>query len=77
MRPETIRERVARIRLSRKALAQATGLVEMTIGRTLNGETSPNMATFEKIEKVVIEEEIALRDYLLTLHPVKQEERAA
>lgn len=77
MRTETIRERVARIRLPRKALAQASGLTEMTIGRTLNGDTLPNMGTFEKIERVVIEEEIALRDYLLTLHPIKSEEKAA
>jgi transcriptional regulator with XRE-family HTH domain len=77
MRTETIRERAARIRLPRKALAEASGLTEMTIGRTLNGATTPNMTTFEKIESVVIAEELRLRDYLLTLHPIKAEEKAA
>lgn len=71
MRPELIRERASRIRLSRKALAEATGLVEMTIGRTLSGQTSPNMTTFDAIESALVAEEIRLRDYLLSLHPVE------
>lgn len=70
MRPETIRERATHVRLTRKALAEMTGLAEMTIGRTLNGQTSPNMTTLDTIEGAVIAEELRLRDYLLALHPV-------
>lgn len=77
MRPETIRERCFQIRWRNKAIAQATGLAEMTIGRTLSGSTSPNMTTFEQIEAAVVAEELRLRDYLLTLHPVKEEGKAA
>lgn len=77
MQPETIRERASRIRWKNKAIAEATGLTEMTIGRTLSGATSPNVATFNRIEQAIVAEELALRDYLLTLHPLKTEEKAA
>lgn len=74
MRPDDIRDRAAAIRLSNKALAGATGLVENTIGRTLGGRTSPNLTTCDLLGNAVLAEEIRLRDYLLTLHPVGQTE---
>lgn len=78
MRPETIRERAARIRWRNKAIAEASALSEMTIGRTLSGATSPNMTTLDQIEAAIVAEELRLRDYLLALHPIKtEEERAA
>jgi predicted transcriptional regulator len=70
MRPDDIRDRAAAIRLSNKALAVATGLVENTIGRTLCGRTSPNLTTCDLLGTAVLAEEIRLRDYLLALHPV-------
>lgn len=69
MQTETIRERAAAIRLSNKTLAELTGLVEMTIGRTLNGRTAPSAKTRDALEAAVLAEEIRLRDYLNTIHP--------
>lgn len=77
MQPETIRERAARIRLKNKAIAEATGLTEMTIGRTLSEQTSPNITTFNRIEAAIAAEELRLRDYLVRLHPIKDEGRVA
>lgn len=70
MRPETIRDRASALRLSKKALAQATGLAEMTIGRTLRGATSPNLTTCDEIGQAIVAEELRLRDYLVGLHPL-------
>ena len=72
MRPDEIRDRAATIRLSHKALAEATGLVENTIGRTLGGRTSPNLTTCDLLENAVVTEEVRLRNYLLGLHPIAQ-----
>lgn len=74
MRPETIRERAAAIRMPNKVLAEKTGLWENTIGRTLTGRTSPNLTTCDAIEAAVIAEELRLRDYLNALHPVAANE---
>lgn len=77
MRIETIRERASRIRWPNKAISAATGLPENTIGRTLSERTSPNLTTFEKIEAALEQEEIALRDHLLRLHPLDQDKGGA
>ncbi len=74
MRPSDIRDRAAHIRLSNKALAEATGLVENTIGRTLGGRTSPNLTTCDLLGAAVVAEELRLRDYLIELHPLTKAE---
>ena len=73
MRPEAIQGRADRIRLKRKDLARLAGLSQMTIGRTLNGDTSPILSTLDRIEEALVAEEISLRDYLLSLHPRREE----
>lgn len=77
MPPEILQVRALRIRWPNRAIALATGLAEMTIGRTLTRSTSPNYATINKIEAAVVAEEIRLRDYLLALHPVVSTSEAA
>jgi hypothetical protein len=69
MRQETIAERAAAIRLSPAYLSRATGKTAHAIGRILNCRTSPFLATVEALERVIVEEELRLRDYLNTIHP--------
>lgn len=70
MRQETIAERAKAIRLGPSDLSRATGLTAHTVGRTLNGRTKAFLTTAETIERVIVAEELRLRDYLLALHPV-------
>ena len=71
MRQETIAERAAAIRLSTSHLSRETGLTAHTVGRTLNSRTRPFLETAEALEKVIVAEELRLRDYLLTIHPLQ------
>jgi transcriptional regulator with XRE-family HTH domain len=66
-----ISDRIREIRLSRRAIAAATGLVPETIGRVLNGQTDPLRSTAQAIEQFVITEELRLRDHLLKIHPLE------
>lgn len=59
-RLERLISRVRRIRLSRKEIAERSGLDETTVGRVLNGRVSPLLSTLEKIELVLDQEEAAL-----------------
>jgi len=77
MSPETIRERAGAIRFGNKQIAGASGLSEKSVGQILSGRSGGHHASFVAIETALEAEECRLRDYLLTLHPVKQEERAA
>ena len=70
MSPETIAERARAIRLSDKALGEASGLAENTVYRTLAGITRPMLDTANALSDAVVAEELRLRDYLLSLHPV-------
>lgn len=78
MSPETIAERAKAIRLSDKDLGKAAGLAENTVYRTLSRRTRPLQETADQLANALAAEELRLRDYLLSLHPVKtEEERAA
>jgi transcriptional regulator with XRE-family HTH domain len=57
------------IRLSGKALAQASGLDEDTISRVFGGRTDPLNSTLERIERAVAAEEVRLAAHLAALHP--------
>lgn len=70
MSPETIATRARAIRLSDKALGGAAGLAENTVYRTLSRRTRPLQDTAEMLSSALVAEELRLRDYLLTLHPV-------
>lgn len=73
MAPETIRERAEAIRLGNKPLAAKTGLAEHTVGRALKRPSGGNIDTYRAIENAVVTEELRLRDYLLTLHPLQSQ----
>jgi transcriptional regulator with XRE-family HTH domain len=77
MSPETIAERARAIRFSDKALGEAAGLAENTVYRTLSRRTRPLQDTADMLSSALTAEELRLRDYLLALHPVKQEGQAA
>lgn len=77
MSPETIRERADAIRFGNKQIAGASGLSEKSVGQILSGRSGGHHTSFVAIENALEAEEQRLRDYLLTLHPVKQEERVA
>lgn len=77
MSPETISERAHAIRLGRKALAQHAQLSEKTIGMILRNASGGRHHSIVAIDNALIAEELRLRDYLLTLHPVKEEGKAA
>jgi hypothetical protein len=68
---DPLSERIKRIGLSRKAIAKGTGLVEETVGRTLNGATEPLRSTAESIETFVAAHERALLRHLIALHPAE------
>lgn len=69
-KPQELRQRIARIRMPKGDLATAATLDPMTISRVLGDRTDPLVSTLTKIEQALVEEEIALRDHLLTLHPL-------
>lgn len=77
MSPETIRERAAAIRFGNKQIAGASELSEKSVGQILSGRSGGHHASFVAIELALESEELRLRDYLLTLHPIKTEEKAA
>jgi hypothetical protein len=64
---------------NRRHDARLSGLNAHTVGRTLNGRTEPYHKTFEALKAALVAEELRLRDYLLSLHPLPRadEERAA
>lgn len=72
MRLEQITDRIARVRLPQKALADRAALDEDTVSRALTNKTDPRNSTLEKIERALTAEEIDLRDHLLALHPVER-----
>lgn len=77
MSRETIRERAARIRLGQKQLAGLAQLSQKAVNMILTGKSGGHHASVVAIDDALTAEELALRDYLLTLHPIKAEEKAA
>ncbi|KIZ39060.1 MULTISPECIES: hypothetical protein [Rhodopseudomonas] len=70
-RLQDLTNRIAAIRLQRKAIAAKSGLDESTIGRTLNVATVPLSSTLDRIESVLSAEEIRLARHLATLPHVQ------
>lgn len=77
MSRETIRERAVRIRLGQKQLAAKARLSQKSVNMILNGKSGGHHASVVAIDEALTAEELALRDYLLALHPIKTEEKAA
>lgn len=72
MRPEDLSKRCSRIRLPKSKVAERADLDENTVCRALGSKPkhSPLTSTLREIEKVVVAEELELRDHLLELHPI-------
>jgi transcriptional regulator with XRE-family HTH domain len=68
-RVTALQDRIKAIRLTGKALSQATGLDEDTISRTFTGKTRPLNDTLEKIEAVVLQEERRIAERLAHVLP--------
>jgi predicted transcriptional regulator len=68
MRPAEIvdemKRRAKALRLSNKEWAQACGLDETTLGRTLNGDTNPLISTLERMEEALAADERRVRRHL-------------
>lgn len=71
MLPGTILERARAIRLDKKALGAHAGISQKQTGLIMRGESSPRLDTFHKLESALIAEELRLRDYLLSIHPIE------
>lgn len=71
MLPGTILERAHAIRLDKKALAGLAGLSQKSVGMTLREQSSPRLNNLQAMERALVADEIRLRDYLLTLHPIE------
>ncbi len=69
-----IRKRVAAINLSLSGLARRAGVEPSVVLRGCAGKHEPKISTLRKIGDPLIAEEIRLRDYLLELHPVPNED---
>ncbi len=63
-RLDELSQRIQRIRLPQKLIAELSGLDEAPISRTLLGKTDPLTSTLEKIEAAVSAEEGRLRQGL-------------
>lgn len=70
MLPGTIMERASAVRLDKKALATMAGLSQKSVGMTLREQSSPRFSNLQKMEAALLAEELRMRDYLLSLHPV-------
>jgi hypothetical protein len=79
MLPDAIAQRSEAIRLDKKRLARLANLSQKSTGMTLRGQSSPRLSNLLQLEKALLGEELRLRDYLLSLHPLPRtdEERAA
>ena len=74
---EQIEARRRRIGLSVEDLAQAAGCNPNTAGPALAGKRDPRHNTHKALSAALVEHEIALRDHLLSLHPLTKEGEAA
>ncbi|WP_439392376.1 hypothetical protein ACRQ5Q_22535 [Bradyrhizobium sp. PMVTL-01] len=74
-----IKERAANIRLRMNHLADLAGVPPSTAhAKTPDGrERDVRSSTLRKLAEAQVQEELRLRDYLLTLHPIRNEETAA
>lgn len=77
MSPEAIAERAKAVRLSVKLLSDLAGCSENTVQRTLTARTQPFLKTADKLSDALIAEEKRLLDYLIALHGIPEQLRAA
>ena len=78
MKPMSIKQRAARIRLPLKELAALAGVSEDNLHRVIRGNVDPRVSTVEKIEGALAAEEERLRDVLaLPVAPADRIELAA
>lgn len=61
MKPSTIKQRAARIRLPLKELASKAGVSEDNLHRVIRGNVDPRVSTMQKIEDALAAEEDRLR----------------
>jgi predicted transcriptional regulator len=66
----TFANRIKALRLPLKVLSAACGLPMNTISRVAVGVVDPRQSTVERIDRALIAEELRLRDYLLSIHPI-------
>lgn len=66
----TIAKRVQRLRLPKAEVARLASLHENTVARALSPVPRSQVQSLRKIEVALDAEELALRDYLLELHPL-------
>lgn len=69
--------RIARIRLPQTKIAAATKLDEDTVSRALRARRGCLNSTAIKIEQVVVAEELRLRDHLIALHGIPENQGRA
>lgn len=67
---DQIRPRLERLGLTPTAFARKIGVYHTTLARLMTGDTAVSYDTVLKVNKVLPEIEIELRDYLLELHPL-------
>lgn len=71
-----IAKRVQRVRLPNSEIARVSKFHENTVGRAMTDDAKVHPSTLQAIDAVVTAEELALRDYLLDLHPLPASEQA-
>ena len=72
MLPATMSDRCDAIRLDKKALAGLASLSQKSAGMILRGQSSPRLNNLQALERAVVTEELRLRDYLLSIHPLAE-----
>lgn len=60
------------IRFQRGELAFASDCDQNTVSKVLLGKTGTRVSTLTAMENALIAEEIRLRDYLLSIHPLAE-----
>lgn len=69
MKPEALAKRADAIRMSRRAIAEAGGINENSVGRAFKRARDTRSSTLNAIEAAIEAEELALLDHLSELHP--------
>lgn len=75
-RRDLILGRIGKLRLPQKQLAVLANLNENTVNGFLGGQRDARNSTITQIEAALERQELELRDYLVALHGVPQQEAA-